>query len=189
MLHLDHAKEYADQVRDGFCHELMIYEAEEQDSSLDLAASHAYHEAIDVCCKWLREVLLEELVLHPEYQSVSCRLSLPSGDCELEVGVKASGVFVGGITPQVIFTPIGAMSDVVLRTILMNEDNPVTVMFRHLGVLSNHLHNLLAMRGLTETIITQDVLIAQGIHDTIMVHEMDGILYNIDGFFKMHEGV
>lgn len=187
MLHFDNAEEYADQVRKGFCEELTIYEANEQDHSLDMAATYAYREAIDICGKWLREVLLEELAMHPEYDTVRCSLNLPAGDLEMEVGVKVCGASAGGMRPQIMQTPIGDMSDVVLRTILMNEDNPVTVLFKHLGVLSHHIHNLLAMRGQEDTIITQDILMANGIQDTLMIHEMDGILYNIDEFFKMYE--
>lgn len=184
MLHLENASKYAEQVRKGFCKELIVYEADRPDNTLDLKASDCYHETVDLCCRWMRQASLGILLMNPEYQSLRCTLRLPSGDSEIEVGVKASDESAGGIfIPQVVFTPIGAMSDAVLRTLLAIEDNPITVMYRHLGVLSNHLHNLLAMRGQSEAILTQDILMANGIQDPIMVHEMDGILYNIDDFF------
>ena len=185
MTYLETASQYAEELRKAFTEELIIYE-DNQDSHLDLTASGAYHEAVDICSRWLRELLLGELELHPEYSSVSCTLRLPCSNLNVSIAVTASDICRGRCVPEMLDTLIGTMDEFVFRTLKMYE-NPVAVLYKHMQVLAMHIHHLLALRGSDAFFLTQELLMQNGINDPICVHMMDNVFMNIGNFFEIQE--
>lgn len=184
MKYLETGQKYAEQIKKEFCEELIVYEGD-PDEGLDLRASHAYHEAVDVCARWLRELLLGELEMHPEYSSVRCNFRIPCGDLEVSIGVDSSEKCASDTQiPSWTETPIGVMDEFVFRA-LKNCENPVAELYKHMGVLASHIRTLLGLRGSNSPFITQELLAENGINDPICIHQMESILCNIGDFFEV----
>ena len=89
---------------------------------------------------------------------------------------------------ELIRTPIGELSDMVLEYILGVADNPVMLLYNPLGDLLHGIHNILSMpihdEVPADVVLTAELLEEHGIQDVIGVYKMDKILFDISDFFE-----
>lgn len=194
-------KEYSKVVQD-FTDVLALYEGE-ADEQINKACIDAYSKAIDAVRMWVRLVGQLNLLEAKYVESVTV-LHLPEDDLNISINARAvvlsntdgnSGKELhtdiegyNGGSEETIGTPIGEMGSDMLRKILEIKDNPVVLMYRHLGDLLHCIHNMLSMPlhdGLSgDVILTKELLAEHEIQDVLHVYKMDKVLFNIEDFFK-----
>lgn len=175
MTYVEAAEKYAKEIEEGFCKELTIYEGE-PDITLDLKASYAFKEAVEICGRWLRELLLGELELHPEYRYVRCLLRLPCSNLDVSIKVKSGESGARGTElPELSERPYGVMDEFVFNALRM-YDNPVKTLYGHMKILAQRLHNLLTLRGIEADFISQKLLTENSINDPVCIHHIESIL-------------
>lgn len=175
------ADRYVEKIKQ-FTEELTIYEGE-PDLDIDLSAGAAYSQAVMAAEEWMRLVLFEELESDPALQEARCILKLPAGDLMITIQVESSedSSRNGLRVPELLDTPIGCIDEYTWKCIHRGS-NPVRELYRGLGVLSRHIHNLLAMREVFTDLPTLDMLLENGINDPNCIYQMDSLLSNIDEF-------
>lgn len=196
----EQTKELAKPVYD-FIGTLAVYEGE-ADKESDKQCRDAYYKALDAVKIWLR--LLELLgMMEAEYMESVTVLHLPEDDIRINVstrtfavsgtdggGEKAFHSEIPGFDPgcrELIATPIGEMGSTTLTYILGVEDNPVKLLYGHLGDILHCIHNILSMplhdEVPADAILTAELLEEHGIQDVLGVYKMDKILFDIYDFF------
>jgi len=194
-------KELAKPVED-FIGTLAVYEGEAEEQS-DKLCLDAYYKAVDAVRIWLRLVELLDMTEARYMESVAV-LHLPDDDITVSVSTRAildtnqsrgsskdfnaviEGFDIGW--RDLLVTPIGEMSDVTLKHVLGVADNPVMLLYRHLGDLLHLIHNILSMplhdQIPANVLLTEELLREHGIQDVLGVYKMDKVLFDIDSFFE-----
>lgn len=116
----------------------------------------------------------------------------------------SADVFIDKPHGERVDTPIGQLSVGMLRLIMEIEDNPVKMLYLHLGDLLHAIRNMLSLplhsdtsmveaweklgarcKDASESTMLTDVFLKEhGIQDVIGVHKFETLLYDIDKFFE-----
>lgn len=194
-------KEYSKVVQD-FTECLALYEGEADEQS-NKTCLDAYDKALDAVRLWVR-LVGQVNMLESKYMESVTLLHLPENDLNISItarAVKFTAIdgqdgrvvhseiegYIDG-SEEGIATPIGEMGSDMLQKILEIEDNPVMLMYTHLGDLLHCIHNMLSMPLHDElsgdVVLTKELLAEHEIQDVLHVYKMDKVLFNINEFFK-----
>lgn len=187
---MDKAEEYAKPVRDFIDNNRPVYKGSVMDYN-DEKCLVDYEEAVSACREWLRCVqgvlcLENEAYIRSQYVA----LELPDRLVEVEVCNGNSAFACRDIFSkelEVVKTPIGTMNYLTYCLLLTIKDNPVQLLYRHLGKLRKSLHALLTLErhcGSDCIIVGDDLLDENGIVDLLRVHDMDVMLSHVEEFLN-----
>lgn len=117
------------------------------DASNDISLMSLYTAAVDACEKWLRLVVIAELLEQQKKANAFVSLQLPNRKLNLEASTNNSRVDVFEAQSNVdkMYTPIGEMSVFAYLAITQIKNNPVMLLYNFFGDSIEQIHNILAM--------------------------------------------
>lgn len=166
----------------NFTEQLAVYEDTKPLEETDAQTRAAYEEAVSSVEGYAKMLLLQEMYEDSSLASAAAQLKLP--DRVLNISVSAEGTSEEVNAYELVETPIGCIDEYFYKQLLENRYNPISCLYKHLGVLIRGEHNMLAMQGCDFEILCKATLDGAQIQDVIGVYKMDSLLRGIDDFLS-----
>lgn len=180
MTHID-TNFYTDKVK-NFTEQLAVYEDAKPAEESDAEVRSAYEQAVQAVEKYTKILLVQELYEDSALNYSRVQLRLP--DRILDIAVHAEGADDEVNAYELVETPIGFIDEYFYKQLLENKYNPISVMYKHLGMLVRGIHNMISIQSFDAEILCGAVLNSSEIQDVIGVYRMDTLLRRIDDFLN-----